>query len=109
MMKGQTSNNLPFVGKKYFEDVAYSTTYVVTIKSNGATTVESGGRGIDNKGQAIYKGKYKPLMQNKSEGIKIENGFLYLLNEKGIVRKDCINEDIECPCKFNVKSETLTK
>lgn len=59
----------------------------------------------------IYKGPFLPIMKNNEEGVKIENGFLFLLDSDGIVSEDCINmgDDETVPCKFSLKTELLTK
>lgn len=44
------STKLPFIGTKYFENSYISTTYTVTIKTNGETIVRAGGPGVNNNG-----------------------------------------------------------
>lgn len=105
------STKLPFIGTKYFEDRSISTTYIVTINSNGETIVRAGGPGVDNKGWTIYEGPFQPIMKNNEEGVKIENGFLFLLDSDGMVSEDCINmgDGETVPCKYNLETELLTK
>jgi hypothetical protein len=108
----QAKTKLPFFGKKYFtEEISNNWTYVITISKDGNCVIIGGGPGTDNKGIKYYKGKYKNKIVSKDGGFLFDENYLFLLDEQGNKRTDCMkmikDEPIDCPCKYNLKTTKI--
>jgi hypothetical protein len=106
----QSKEKLPFIGTKEFYDEANANTIKISISKTGALRISYYMREV--KETILFKGSFTTIIKIKNEGgFLFENGFLYLLNENGNKRLDCIkmakDYSTECPCKFNIKTTVL--
>jgi hypothetical protein len=106
----QSKEKLPFLGTKEFYDQANATTFKISISKTGALRISYYMREV--KETILFKGSFSTIIKVKNEeGFLFESGYLYLLNENGSKRTDCIktkdNNVIDCPCKYSIKTTEL--
>jgi len=102
------STSLPFVGEKSFYDYAYATTYIIKISESGHCEIIHTMRDASD---IIYSGNFSKQMKTEMGYINIEAGKVYLCDENGAIRQDCmpINSADECSCEFSIDTEELVE